>query len=62
MELFNGEHAYRHDGDLEIYENNWGYFIPSHHEYVKIEGSYYHPEDSEAEELLEKQENEEQTN
>lgn len=62
VELFNGEHAYAHDGDLETYENNWGYFIPSHHDYIKIEGLYYHPEDSEAEELLEKQENEEQTN
>ena len=65
VELFNGEYAYRHDSDMEIYENNWGYFIPSHHEYIKIEGLYYHPEDSEAEELLEaqkEQENEEQTN
>lgn len=62
VELFNGEYAYKHDDDLQSYENNRGYFIRSHHEYVKIEGLYYHPEDSEAEELLEKQENEEQTN
>jgi hypothetical protein len=57
VELHNGNYAYVHDRKLKVYENDYGYFIESAHDYEEIDGCYYHLSDPELLELLKLKEN-----
>jgi hypothetical protein len=57
VELHNGDYAYVHDRELNVYENDYGYFIESIHEYEKIDNAYYYLSDPELLKLKENQNN-----
>lgn len=57
VELYNGSYAYIGDHQLRSYENGYGHFIESIHDYEEIDGHYYHLSDPELLNLKENQNN-----
>lgn len=62
VRLENGDYCYNEHIHLREYENDYGYFVTTEHEYVEVDGLYYHPDDpalvQEQEEEQEEQEEE----